>query len=358
MGKLILTGCGGHLGSRVLTHLLTHNLIPTSDLIISTSNASKLPQTVKDTNIEIRHGDFTSPSAPSDLTSTFRGATVLFLISFPSPSVSRWEHHRTAIDAAKASGVQTVIYTSLMFGGEAGTSSVAVVQQAHIRTIAYLQQSGLKYVIVREGIYAESWWLYAGFQPREGYPAPRSGSNGVALDGHDEGLKEQGDKGVIEWVIPADGPVAWVSWTELAEATALILAEYEKYIGQTLNLTGCETKTITQLAEVGGAGDGEKSGYQDLGDGGSGTVPEGAEGGAGREFLDCGCVGNVSRGIGERGDGGGGWVAGETHWAEAQNDGGDGGNTVRRAVNATIEQVEPHPKVALSRHLGREQGRM
>ena len=137
-----------------------------------------------------------------------------------------------------------------MFGGEAGTSSVAVVQQAHIRTIAYLQQSGLKYVIVREGIYAESWWLYAGFQPREGYPAPRSGSNGVALDGHDEGLKEQGDKGVIEWVIPADGPVAWVSWTELAEATALILAEYEKYIGQTLNLTGCETKTITQLAEL------------------------------------------------------------------------------------------------------------
>ena len=39
-------------------------------------------------------------------------------------------------------------------------------QQAHIKIIDYLAERDLNNVLVRGGIYAESWWLIAGFQPQ------------------------------------------------------------------------------------------------------------------------------------------------------------------------------------------------
>ncbi|OAP56860.1 hypothetical protein AYL99_08972 [Fonsecaea erecta] len=223
---LVLTGTTGHLGSRVLDTLLRHKLIPASQLVISSSHPSDVSAAAREAGIEIRPGDFTSPDS---LAASFKGADALFLVSFPSPSVERWLHHKAAIDAAKQAGVKTVIYTSLMFGGETGLSSIAGVQQAHIKTIDYLTQSGLQYVIVREGIYAESWWLYAGFQPQKFH---------------------KGDTDDIRFVIPNDGPVSWVTWDDLGEATAKILQNYEQYLGRTLNLTGPRTSTISDVAKL------------------------------------------------------------------------------------------------------------
>ncbi|KAL2417678.1 hypothetical protein ABEF95_013151 [Exophiala dermatitidis] len=228
--KFILTGTTGHLGSRVLDSILRLNLIPPSDLIISSSHPERVPGAAREAGIEIRQGDFTSPES---LSSSFRGADVLFLVSFPSPSVERWLHHKAAIDAAVAAGVKTVVYTSLTFGGKTGLESTAGVQMAHIKTVQYLEQKekeGLEIVIVREGIYAESWWLYAGYQPRK--------------------FKKGASADPIHFVIPNDGPVAWVSWDDLGEATARILADYKKYIGQTLNLTGPRTTTLSEIARL------------------------------------------------------------------------------------------------------------
>ncbi|OAL37785.1 hypothetical protein AYO20_02962 [Fonsecaea nubica] len=223
---IVLTGTTGHLGSRVLDTLLRQKLIPPSRLVISSSHPDKVSPAARDAGIEIRHGDFTSPGS---LAASFKGADALFLVSFPSPSVDRWLHHKAAIDAAKQAGVKTVIYTSLMFGGKTGLDSIAGVQQAHIKTIEYLTHSGLQYVIVREGIYAESWWLYAGFQPQK---------------------FKKGDAGEIRFVIPNDGPVAWVTWDDLGEATAKILQNYEKYLGQTLSLTGPRATSISDVAKL------------------------------------------------------------------------------------------------------------
>ena len=223
---LVLTGTSGNLGSRVLDSLLRQELIPPSQLIISSSNPSKVSSAAKDAGVEVRQGDFTSPES---LSSSFKGADALFLVSYPSPSVDRWLHHKAAIDAAKDAGVKTIIYASLMFGGKTGMESVAGVQQAHIKTIEYLSKSGLQYVMIREGIYAESWWLYAGFQSQ---------------------TFKKGDTGEINFVIPNDGPVSWVTWDDLGEATASILQKYDKYLGQTLNLTGPRTTSISDIARL------------------------------------------------------------------------------------------------------------
>ena len=124
-----------------------------------------------------------------------------------------------------------------MFGGETGLRSTAGVHQGHIKTIEYLQQekekSGLEYVVIREGIYTESWWLYAGYQPQGGFKTA------------------EGDSSEIDIVIPDDGPVAWVSWDDLGLGTAKILASYEEYLGQVnVRLTGAYTTTLAETAKL------------------------------------------------------------------------------------------------------------
>ncbi|KAJ9502103.1 hypothetical protein H2202_002167 [Exophiala xenobiotica] len=223
---LVLTSTTGNLGSRILHTILREKLIPPSKLIISSTKPSQVSTAAHEAGIDIRQGDYTSPES---LASSFRGSDALFLVSFPSASVERWLYHKAAIDAAKAVGVRTIIYTSLMFGGETGLDSIAGVQQAHIKTIEYLVQSGLQYVIVREGIYAEYWSVYAGFQPQKYH---------------------KGDSTEIRFVIPNDGPVAWVTTDDLAQGTARILQDYKRYIGQTLNLTGPRATSVSDIAKL------------------------------------------------------------------------------------------------------------
>lgn len=227
---LILTGTSGHLGSRALSSLLEHKLLPPSELIISTSAPEKVSATAREHNIRVEEASYEDEASLQRLFA-IPGADTLFLVSYPSPSLDRWLHHKRVIDAANAPGsnVKTVIYTSLMFGGETGMESVAGVQQAHIRTVDYLREhSKLDYVIIREGLYAESWWLYAGFQPMQ-----------ISKGSED-----------LDFVVPADGPTAWVSWDDLGEGTARILADYRKYMGKTLNLTGSYTSTIADIASL------------------------------------------------------------------------------------------------------------
>lgn len=227
---LILTGTSGHLGSRVLTSLLDKKLVPPSEIIISTSSPAKVPSFVREQGIRVEEAIYEDEASLQRLFS-IPGADTLFLVSYPSPSVERWLHHKRVIDAANAPGsnVKTVIYTSLMFGGETGMESTAGVQRAHIRTVNYLREHNkLDYIVIREGIYAESWWLYSGFQPTQIPSEPRE----------------------LDFVIPDDGPTAWVSWDDLGEGTARILADYKQYIGKTLNLTGAYTSTIADIARL------------------------------------------------------------------------------------------------------------
>ena len=231
--KVLLTGTSGNLGSRVLHSLLDLNLVPSTNLVISTSSPEKVAAIAKQNDIRIVPGDFTNPDQLRQSFSDSQ-ADILFLVSYPSPSVDRWLHHKTAIDSAKQSGcIKLIVYTSLMFGGKTGMQSVAGVQQAHIKTVDYLSKSGMEHVVLREGIYAESWWLYAGFQPN---PLPR------------------GENGKIKFVIPDDGPIAWVSWDDLGEGTAKILGKLaqgdKEWIGQTLNLTGPSTMTLQDVGKL------------------------------------------------------------------------------------------------------------
>lgn len=193
----VLTGTTGNLGGGVLKHILEKKLIPASDLIISAYNTDSVPSIAKEAGIQIRHGNYEKAET---LLSSFKGGDTLFLVSYPSISEERFVHHKAAIDAAKEAGISHIIYTSLTYGGPTGEDTVAGVMKAHVNTVKYLKASGLVYTIIREASYAEIWSISAGF---------------VQLDD---------SKKDIDIVVPGDGGNTWASRDELAEATAIIVA--------------------------------------------------------------------------------------------------------------------------------------
>ena len=194
-------GSTGGLGRVALRTILEEKLVPVSELRISTTKPDSVPADIVSTGVEIRKGDMYNPST---LVEAFSGADVLFLVSFPSMGEERYALHRNGIDAAKAAGVRHVIYTSLSFsGGKEDSTSVAQVAQAHLKTEAYLKQSGLSYTIIRYGSYSHLWNNYAGFLNLNSDPSE-----------------------TLEAVLPNDGPGQWVNRDDLGEATGRVIANW------------------------------------------------------------------------------------------------------------------------------------
>ncbi|KAI8582365.1 hypothetical protein K450DRAFT_206476 [Umbelopsis ramanniana AG] len=220
---LVLTGTSGNLGGGVLKNIVEKELIPTSEVMISAYNTDAVPAIAKKAGIEVRHGNYEKPET---LVSSFTGADTLFLVSYPSVSEERFVYHKAAIDAAKQAGVSHVIYTSLTYGGPTGEDTIAGVMKAHVNTVKYLKASGLTYTIVREASYAEIWSISAGF---------------LQLD---DSNKE------FDIVVPGNGGNTWASRDELAEATAIIVANKDEYKNQSISLTGPRSTTITEIGSL------------------------------------------------------------------------------------------------------------
>lgn len=145
--------------------------------------------------------------------------------------------HKQAIDAAIASGVRHIFYSSLGFAGTTPDHSVAHVMGAHLLTEAYLSQQTkagkITHTSVREGIYSESFPIYtAWFDPANP---------------------------VDEITIPHDGSgpgVSWVKREELGEATAKLITSYLddpagfKYLNERVLLSGQREISLAETVEI------------------------------------------------------------------------------------------------------------
>ncbi|KZS94669.1 NAD(P)-binding protein [Sistotremastrum niveocremeum HHB9708] len=233
--KIILTGTTGKLGSRVLAHIQALLRDTTHSLIISVYNPDKGPELADRTAYEIRRGNF---SQPASLDSAFKGGDILLLISYPSiANELRVKNHKNAIDAAIRQGVKHIFYTSLAFAGPpSSSSSSAAVMQAHLSTEAYLRstlaKTEIKYTIIREGLYTESWPLYLGFVD------PKAGEREAIVP-------ESGGRGI-----------AWAKRDELGEATARLIVDAANapsgfaYADKTILLTGPRALSLEDTARI------------------------------------------------------------------------------------------------------------
>jgi NAD(P)H dehydrogenase (quinone) len=142
---IVVTGATGKLGNHVIEGLL--KTIPAQQIIAAVRTPEKA-QALTARGIQVRAADY---SKPETLTTAFAGAEKVLLIS-SSDLNDRVGQHKAVIDAAKAAGVKLIAYTSLLHAAEATT----LLSADHKATEAYLQASGVPFVVLRNGWYFEN----------------------------------------------------------------------------------------------------------------------------------------------------------------------------------------------------------
>jgi uncharacterized protein YbjT (DUF2867 family) len=228
---LVIQGASGKLGFATLTSLLEHNLIPPTEITVTSSSsagAAKL-QPAAEKGVKLVSAEWDDPASWEK---AFKGADKLFLISSARiekdfgdapPGKGREADHFPALEAAKKVGVKHVYYTSLAFANP----SKSRVMKAHERTEEYLRREwpGM-FTIIREGLYNESWPLYFGH-----YDVPNDPRDEVVTGG--------------------DGLISWTSIPDLGLANALILAAPSReWVDKTFYLSQRTAHTLEEVARM------------------------------------------------------------------------------------------------------------
>ena len=143
---IAITGASGLLGRLVIQDLLER--LPAGEIVAIVRN----PEKVKDFSakcVQVRQADY---GHPGTLAAAFQGIDKLLLIS-SSEVGKRFPQHRAVIDAARTAGVKLLAYTSVL---HADGSPLGLAEE-HRATEAYLKDSGLPCVLLRNGWYTQNY---------------------------------------------------------------------------------------------------------------------------------------------------------------------------------------------------------
>lgn len=142
--KIAVTAASGKLGSAIVEALKTTR---GAENVIA---LARTPAHAEGLGVEVRPGDYEAPDA---LHTSLEDVDAVLLVSGLDAPEKRIAQHRNVIEAAKAGGVRKIVYTSIQ-GPEEGTGFSPVVQ-SNRQTEADIRNSGLDWVIGRNGIYIE-----------------------------------------------------------------------------------------------------------------------------------------------------------------------------------------------------------
>lgn len=221
---IAVTGATGQLGQLVINELLaTHNA---QDIVAIVRNPAKA-QAFAQKGVQVREADYGNSAA---LAQALQGVEKLLLIS-SSEVGQRAPQHRNIINAAKSAGVQLIAYTSLL---HADTSPLGL-RAEHIETENDLAQSGIPFVLLRNGWYSENYLA----------SVPAALEHGAFI----------GSAG--------DCKIASASRQDYAAAAAKVLS-LDNQAGKVYELAGDEAWTLTELAEKLSALTGKSVVYQNL----------------------------------------------------------------------------------------------
>ena len=205
MPKIAVTGVTGNLGGMV-SRLCKKNGIEVRNLARNVEKAEKLG---------FSNVFKSSYDKSGDTVKSLEGIEVLFMVS-GSENPNRVQQHKDFIDAAKIAGVSHVIYLSFY---NASKNSIFTLGRDHYATEEYIKENGFKYTFLRDNFYADFF---------------------VDL------CKEYGEiKG------PAgNGKVSVVVRSDVSEVAAKILENPGKWENQTLNMTGPEELSMTEIVKA------------------------------------------------------------------------------------------------------------
>ncbi len=209
---IVVTGATGQLGRQVVKGLLKK--LPSAQIGVSVRDPEKAKD-FEQRGIRVSRGDFADPST---LAKAFDGAEQVLVISGSTLGEEGVRQHGNAIQAAKDVGVKRILFTSHQ---GASPSSAFVPGRDHAATEALLQSSGVPYVSLRNGFYAESALFPLG------------------------GIKQTG-----KLSLPEDGPVSWTARADLAEAAVVALTQTGLFDGISPPLTSSQTLDFADIAKL------------------------------------------------------------------------------------------------------------
>lgn len=157
MGKILVTGATGHLGTIVVDELIgkkgNRNI---SVLVRDPAKAGKL----KEKGVQLLQGNYNDYNS---LVNAFKGTDKLYFIS-GSDILNRTAQHENIVRAAKEAKVGHIIYTSFQRKNDDSSSPIGLVTYAHVLAEKLIRESGLTYTIMKHALYAESMIMFLGDQ--------------------------------------------------------------------------------------------------------------------------------------------------------------------------------------------------
>lgn len=212
IAMIVVTGATGQMGRQVVEGLL--KTLPADQIGVSVRNPGKA-EDLKKRGVRVVKGDFADPGS---LSAAFDGAEQVFIVSVNKFGEEAVRQHGNAIDAAQRAGAKRVLYTSHQ---AASSSSAFVPAQDHAATETLLLASGVPFVSLRNGFYAESA-LYQ--------------------------LTNLAQSAKI--ALPEDGPVSWTARADLAEAAVAALTQRSLFDGISPPLTGSQALDFADIAAI------------------------------------------------------------------------------------------------------------
>lgn len=202
--NIALTGVTGRVGSLVASHLSQGGV----NVRYLVRTPARAPQNPGGEVVQATY--FDTPENRQALA----GVKTLFMVS-AGESADRVDQHQQLITMAAETGVKHIVCLSFYEPAEDATFTFA---RDHYATEELIKQSGVKYTFLRDNFYQDVFPLFA--------------VDGVIL-------------GPAE-----DGRVSAVAISDVAEVAAAVLKSPSAYENQVLNLTGPESLSMDEMAQI------------------------------------------------------------------------------------------------------------
>lgn len=223
--SIVVTGATGQLGQHVIEALLERG-VPANGIVAAGRSVGKLAD-YAERGVNVQAMDYADPAS---VAVALKGATRVLLIS-GSEVGQRVEQHRTVIEAARAEGVELLAYTSI---ANADTTGMLLAEE-HKATEALLRESGVPFVLLRNGWYLENYTEQLPGTLAQGAVAGSAG----------------------------DGKVSGAARADYAHAAAAVLLA-DGQAGKVYELGGDEAFSMADLASEISAATGKSITYNDL----------------------------------------------------------------------------------------------
>ena len=215
---ILVTGASGQLGNLVINSLLAKGVA--ADQIVAAVRSPEKATALQERGVVVRNS----------LKAAMNGIKRVVLVS-SSEVGQRAAQHQNVIDAAQATGVELLAYTSIL---HADTSPLALAEE-HVATEAALKASNVPHVVLRNGWYSENYTMSAGMAVEHGAVLGSAG----------------------------EGKYSTAARADYADAAATVITS-EDQAGKVYELAGDEAFTLAQYAAYIAKISGKEVVYQDL----------------------------------------------------------------------------------------------